>query len=139
MVLRAWHTILLNQFLTAATHHTLYNYLCRQEAAAAAYRDRLVSTSAPGSASPSARASRSRQPGRSTGGSRGHHSGSSRPRSRSSSYHSSSVVAAAEGGSPGRSSRVKPVPDFAVLHEEWEGKLSHIKASNRRRVTVPQV
>jgi hypothetical protein len=149
--------ILLKRGSTCNIVNVLFSY-CRQEAAAAAYKERLFSSTSGGCGSaaypsPAGGISLSRRSlsGRTAaaGSSRGRRcSSSSRPRSRSSSCHSSSgnyspAGAAAAGvdcssSSPGRS-RVKPVPNFAALHEEWESKLSHIKGSNRRRVTVPQV
>lgn len=101
--------------------------VCRQAAAAAAYTERLME-----SADMSAPRGRSRsrsQPGTSTS------------RTSSADGYNMADLEGRLAAQRGRtlSPHARQVPDFHKLHETWHRRLATAKATNKRRVTVPQV
>lgn len=101
--------------------------VCRQAAAAAAYTERLME-----SADMSAPRGRSRsrsQPGTSTS------------RTSTADGYNMADLEGRLAAQRGRtlSPHARQVPDFHKLHETWHRRLATAKATNKRRVTVPQV
>lgn len=99
-------------------------HICRQAAANAAYRERLLASASP---------SPTRRPA----------SAGAAPAAAPAASKRGAAAAAAVGVGSNASRALwggaTPIPDFDSLHGAWAARLAAVKAANRRRATVPQV